>query len=196
MVYNYSKPCIAVLIVISFFLNSCDSQKQSKDIESILGRTQNYGTIPEFSGTTDANVKMTQKDLSGKLWLVSFFFSSCGDICPKLNAVKSSIVAKHTSDSIRFLSVTVDPETDTPETLKRHRQEMKFTDKRWTFIRMDNDSILERFMNGLMIGYAEQPQNHSARIILIDSKSHIRGYFDALDTQQVDSLESILRNMQ
>jgi hypothetical protein len=175
MVYNYSKPCIAVLIVISFFLNSCDSQKQSKDIESILGRTQNYGTVPEFSGTTDANVKM---------------------ICPKLNAVKSSIVAKHTSDSIRFLSVTVDPETDTPETLKRHRQEMKFTDKRWTFIRMDNDSILERFMNGLMIGYAEQPQNHSARIILIDSKSHIRGYFDALDTQQVDSLESILRNMQ
>ena len=73
---------------------------------------------------------------------------------------------------------------------------MKFTDKRWTFARMSNDTILETLMNGLLVGYAENPENHTARIIVIDSKSQIRGYYNALDPQQVDSLESILRKLQ
>lgn len=192
-----SKSILLILMVLSFFLNACnDSQSQSKDIKSILLEHRVYGTIPGFTGNTDAQKQMTQEEIKGKMWLISFFFASCGDICPKLNAVKSKIIANNPSDSLRFLSVTVDPDTDTPEFLKKHRQEMKFTDKRWTFIRMNTDSILEQFMNGLLIGYAENPENHTARIILIDSKSQIRGYFDALDQQQVDSLESILRKLQ
>ena len=192
-----TKSIILILLVHSFFLNACiDTQRQSKDIESVLSEHRVYGQTPVFSGITDTQVEMTQMDLTGKMWLVSFFFASCGDICPKLNAVKSTIVANHRTDSLRFLSVTVDPETDTPDFLKKHRQVMKFTDKRWTFIRMNNDTILQNFMNGLLVGYAQNPENHTARIILIDSKSQIRGYFDALDQQQVDSLESILRKLQ
>jgi len=48
----------------------------------------------------------------------------------------------------------------------------------------------------MLVGYAENPQNHTARLILLDSNSRIRGYFDALDKQQVDSLESILEKVQ
>jgi len=195
MVLNNSKPHVLVLMMISFFLISCDSSQQSNDIESILANTRSYGTVPAFTGMTDQQVEMSRKDLQGRLWLVSFFFASCGDICPRLNAVKSKIITHHPSDSLRFLSVTVDPENDTPAFLQKHRQEMKFSDKRWSFIRMNNDSILKNFMDGLLIGYAENPENHTARIILIDSKSRIRGYFDALDPQQVDSLESILRKL-
>lgn len=197
MIKKSSRSLIMTLLLISFFLNACvDSQQQPKDIQSILSENRVYGKLPEFSGITDSQKEMTQDDLKGKMWLVSFFFASCGDICPKLNAVKSKIVSQNPSDSLRFLSVTVDPETDTPDFLKKHRQEMKFTDNRWSFIRMKNDSILEQFMNGLLVGYAENPENHTARIIVIDSKSQIRGYFDALDPQQVDSLESVLRKLQ
>jgi protein SCO1/2 len=180
-----------------FFFNACvDSQEKSKDIQSVLSELRVYGTTPDFLGITDSKTELTSKDLHGKLWLISFFFASCGDICPKMNAVKSKIIANNKSDSLRFLSVTVDPETDTPEFLSKHRREMKFSDNRWLFLRMKNDSILQQFMNGLLVGYSENPENHSARIILIDSKFQIRGYFDALDTKHVDSLESILRNLQ
>ena len=196
MIKKYSKSIMMALILTSFFLNACVDSQQPKDIESILSENIVYGKIPEFSGMTDTESEITQKDLKGKLWLVSFFFASCGDICPKLNAVKSKIIANNPSDSLRFLSVTVDPETDTPAFLNKHRREMKFTDKRWTFARMSNDTILETLMNGLLVGYAENPENHTARIIVIDSKSQIRGYYNALDPQQVDSLESILRKLQ
>ena len=197
MFKNNSKLLLVALIMISFFFNACvDSQEKSKDIQSVLSELRVYGTTPDFLGITDSQTELTSKDLHGKLWLISFFFASCGDICPKMNAVKSKIIANNKSDSLRFLSVTVDTETDTPEFLSKHRREMKFSDNRWLFLRMKNDSILQQFMNGLLVGYSENPENHSARIILIDSKSQIRGYFDALDTKHVDSLESILRNLQ
>lgn len=197
MLKNYSKLLLVALMLVMFFFNACvDSQEKSKDIQSVLSELRVYGTTPDFLGLTDSQTELTSKDLHGKLWLVSFFFASCGDICPKMNAVKSKIIANNKSDSLRFLSVTVDPETDTPEFLSKHRREMKFSDNRWLFLRMKNDSILQQFMNGLLVGYSENPENHSARIILIDSKSQIRGYFDALDTKHVDSLESILRNLQ
>ena len=196
MFKNYSKPLFVVLIMISCVFNACvDSQEQPKDIQSTLSELRVYGITPDFSGITDTQTELTSKDLQGKMWLVSFFFASCGDICPKMNAVKSNIIANHKSDSLHFLSVTVDPETDTPEFLSKRRKEMKFLDNRWLFLRMKNDSILKHFMNGLLVGYSENPENHSARIILIDSKSQIRGYFDALDTKHVDSLESILRKL-
>jgi len=197
MLKNYSKLLLVALILVTFFFNACvDSQEKSKDIESVLSELRVYGTTPDFLGITESQTELTSKDLHGKLWLISFFFASCGDICPKMNAVKSKIIANHTSDSLRFLSVTVDPETDTPEFLSKHRREMKYSDNRWLFLRMKDDSILQHFMNGLLVGYSENPENHSARIILIDSKSQIRGYFDALDTKHVDSLESILRKLQ
>jgi len=197
MLKNYSKLLLVALILVTFFFNACvDSQEKSKDIESVLSELRVYGTTPDFLGITDSQTELTSKDLHGKLWLISFFFASCGDICPKMNAVKSKIIANNKSDSLRFLSVTVDPETDTPEFLSKHRREMKFSDNRWLFLRMKNDSILQQFMNGLLVGYSGNPENHSARIILIDSKSKIRGYFDALDTKHVDSLESILRKLQ
>jgi protein SCO1/2 len=197
MLKNYSKLLLVALMLVTFFFNACvDSQEKSKDIQSVLSELRVYGTTPDFLGITDSQTELTSKDLHGKLWLISFFFASCGDICPKMNAVKSKIIANNKSDSLRFLSVTVDPETDTPEFLSKHRREMKFSDNRWLFLRMKNDSILQQFMNGLLVGYSENPENHSARIILIDSKSKIRGYFDALDTKHVDSLESILRNLQ
>ena len=197
MLKNYSKLLLVALILVTFFFNACvDSQEKSKDIESVLSELRVYGTTPDFLGITESQTELTSKDLHGKLWLISFFFASCGDICPKMNAVKSKIIANHTSDSLRFLSVTVDPETDTPEFLSKHRREMKYSDNRWLFLRMKDDSILQHFMNGLLVGYSEIPENHSARIILIDSKSQIRGYFDALDTKHVDSLESILRKLQ
>jgi len=197
MLKNYSKLLLVALILVTFFFNACvDSQEKSKDIESVLSELRVYGTTPDFLGITESQTELTSKDLHGKLWLISFFFASCGDICPKMNAVKSKIIANNKSDSLRFLSITVDPETDTPEYLSKHRREMKYSDNRWLFLRMKDDSILQHFMNGLLVGYSEIPENHSARIILIDSKSKIRGYFDALDTKHVDSLESILRKLQ
>jgi len=192
-----AKSCIMILLTGSFFLNSCvQSERTQQPSNDPFASLKEYGSLPEFTGYTDENKQANSSLLKSKTTVISFFFTSCGDICPKLNLVKSRIVKNHASESLRFISVTVDPLTDTPSHLREHRQLMQFTDKRWSFVRMDNDSILESFMNGMLIGYAENPQNHTARLILLDSKSRIRGYFDALDKQQVDSLESILEKVQ
>lgn len=197
MCITHAKSLIMILLTGSFFLNSCvqseSTQQQSNDP---LASLNVYGSLPDFTGITDENKPANFSLLKNKVSIISFFFSSCGDVCPKLNTVKSKIVKNHASDALRFMSVTVDPLTDTQQHLREHRQLMQYTDRRWVFVRMDNDSTLESFMNGMLVGYAENPQNHTARLILVDSKSRIRGYFDALDKKHVDSLESILEKVQ
>lgn len=181
-----------ILLMFSFFLNSCVKSNNTQQIKNSFASLSVYGNLPSFKGMTDSEKEIDEKLLKDKVSIISFFFSSCGDVCPKLNAVKSSIVKTYQSDKLRFLSVTVDPLNDTPSQLNNHRKVMGFSDKRWLFVRMHSDTILESFMNGMLIGYAENPQNHTARMILVDSKSRIRGYFDALDRKQIDSLKSIL----
>ncbi|MGA1277063.1 MAG: SCO family protein [Candidatus Kapaibacteriota bacterium] len=181
-----------ILLMFSFFLNSCVKSNNTQHTKNTLASLSVYGNLPSFKGITDSEKEIDEKSLKDKVSIISFFFSSCGDVCPKLNAVKSSIVKTYQSDKLRFLSVTVDPLNDTPSQLNNHRNVMGFSDKRWLFVRMHSDTILESFMNGMLIGYAENPQNHTARMILVDSKSRIRGYFDALDRKQIDSLKSIL----
>ena len=196
MFTSETRSCLMILLT-SFFLISCvQSNKTQKQSSDPFASLTIYGKLPEFSATTDLDSIVNAAMLKNKICLVSFFFSSCGDICPKLNAVKHAIVKKNGSDKLRFVSVTVDPNTDVPSTMRNHRQLMGFTDKRWLFVRMHNDTILEQFMNGMLIGYAENPQNHTARLILVDSLSRIRGYFDALDRKQIDSLQSILKKVQ
>lgn len=181
-----------ILLMFSFFLNSCVKSNNTQQTKNSFASLSVYGNLPSFKGMTDSEKEIDEKSLKDKVSIISFFFSSCGDVCPKLNAVKSSIVKTYQSDKLRFLSVTVDPLNDTPSQLNNHRKVMGFSDKRWLFVRMHSDTILESFMNGMLIGYAENPQNHTARMILVDSKSRIRGYFDALDHKQIDSLKSIL----
>jgi len=197
MCLTLAKSLIMILLTSSFFLNSCvQSERTQHQTNDPFASLNVYGSLPEFTGYTDENKPANTTMLKSKVSIISFFFTSCGDVCPKLNTVQSRIVKNHASNALRFMSVTVDPLTDTQQHLREHRQLMQFTDKRWFFVRMDNDSTLESFMNGMLVGYAENPQNHTARLILLDSNSRIRGYFDALDKKQVDSLESILEKVQ
>lgn len=186
-----------LFLIISFFLNSCldSTDKNHQKLADPFDSLSLYGMLPEFSGVNDSGVSVKKKTLQKKIWLMSFFFTSCGDICPKLNAVQKSMVKKHISEKLGFISFTVDSEVDTPVHLKTHRSQMGFDDARWQFVRMDHDTILESFMNGMLVGYSDNPQNHSARFILIDTAFRIRGYFDALDKKQIDSLDMILNRM-
>jgi protein SCO1/2 len=148
--------------------------------------------IPVFEGQDDGGTLFTDKEMKGHYWLTSFFFSTCQDICPRLNSVVNKLTTITKSDKIKFLSITVDPEHDTPPVLLAHRNEQGFLDKRWKFLNIYRDSLLHLTTGGFLVGSVDNPANHSARIILIDTAMNIRGYFDAFDSVKVQQLTRIL----
>ena len=81
------------------------------------------GPAPEFVLTTQDGERLSLKELRGKVVAVTFIYASCADTCPLLTAKMAGLQAHLGADfgpKVFFLSITVDPERDTPEVLKRY----------------------------------------------------------------------------
>lgn len=92
---------------------------------------------PEFTLTKQDGKRLTLKDLRGKVLAVTFIFASCADTCPLLTAKMVDIQNRLGSDfgaKVYFASITVDPERDTPDVLKRYAEAYKVNPAGWAFL--------------------------------------------------------------
>jgi protein SCO1/2 len=100
-------------------------------------RLAKIGPAPEFALATQDGARLALRDLRGKVVAVTFIYASCVDTCPLLTAKLAGLQAKLGSDfgsRVFFASVTVDPERDTPEVLKRYAQAHGANPAGWAFL--------------------------------------------------------------
>lgn len=100
-------------------------------------RLAKIGPAPEFTLTTQDNARLSLGDLLGKVVAVTFIYTSCADTCPLLTAKLAGLQAKLGADfgpKVFFASVTVDPERDTPEVLKRYARAHGANPAGWAFL--------------------------------------------------------------
>jgi len=92
---------------------------------------------PEFMLTNQAGERVRLTDLRGKVLAVTFIYTSCADTCPILTAKMASLQSKLGSafgPHVRFISITVDPEIDTPEVLGRYAAAQGANLGGWSFL--------------------------------------------------------------
>lgn len=85
--------------------------------------------------TSHEGAPFGSKDLEGKVYIANFFFTSCPSICPELTRAMQKLEDRiGDNEHIRFVSFTVDPETDTPEKLRAYREKFGITTDHWIFL--------------------------------------------------------------
>jgi protein SCO1/2 len=92
---------------------------------------------PEFTLTKQDGKRLALKELRGKVLAITFIFASCADTCPLLTAKMVGIQDRLGSafgEKVYFLSITVDPERDTPDVLKRYADAHKANLAGWAFL--------------------------------------------------------------
>jgi len=95
------------------------------------------GPAPAFSLTTQNGARLALKDLRGKVVAVTFIFASCADTCPLLTAKLAGLQERLGADfgtRVFFAVITVDPERDTPQVLKRYAQAHGANLAGWAFL--------------------------------------------------------------
>jgi len=100
-------------------------------------RLSKIGSAPEFTLTTQDNLRLSLRDLRGKVVAVTFMYASCTDTCPLLTAKLAGLQTKLGADfgpKVFFVSVTVDPGRDTPKVLRRYAQAHGANPVGWTFL--------------------------------------------------------------
>ena len=83
------------------------------------------GPAPAFTLITQEGTRLSPEALRGKIVALTFIYASCADTCPLLTAKMAGLQARLGTDfgaRVFFVSVTVDPERDTSEVLKRYAQ--------------------------------------------------------------------------
>ena len=99
---------------------------------------------PEFTLTSQDRAQVALKNMRGKVVAVAFIYTFCVDTCPILTPMMSFIQDQLGADfgaKIAFVSITVDPERDSPEVLKEYAQAFGANLAGWSFLTGPWDAI-------------------------------------------------------
>ncbi len=196
--------------MITLGLSACQSAQESSQGElPILGRrevvekvvngeTQTdtvYHQIANFNFVNQDSMSITNADVSGKVYVADFFFTSCPTICPVMKTQMLRVYeAFKDQDDFAILSHTIDPEYDTVALLKDYALRLGVNDaSTWHFLTGDKEHIYEIGQQSYMVTAGEDKDEpggyiHSGAFILVDPHGHIRGIYDGTEANQVDKL--------
>ena len=142
-------------------------------------RLSKIGPAPEFTLTNQDGKRIALRDLRGKVLAITFIFASCADTCPLLTAVMAGIqdrLGPAFGRDVYFVSITVDPERDTPEVLKRYAAAHRANTAGWAFLTGTQTDIRE-VAKGYGIYYGKTPRgdvDHTFLTSLVDPRGTLR----------------------
>jgi protein SCO1/2 len=148
------------------------------------------GPVADFVLTDQAGGPFDSKDLQGKVWVASFFFTNCPAVCWRMNQALAAWQQAHPASHVRFVSITCDPVNDTPAALARYAEHFKADPARWTFLTGDIETIQAIGQDSFKISVVEK--DHTDRACVVDRKGQIRGRFRLTEPDQVEMLERLL----
>ena len=152
------------------------------------------GSIPSFEFTDSDGNLISQEELSGKIWVADFIFTTCTMACPVMTGNMNLIhKAFKNNDKVRIVSISVYPEYDTPEILKEYASRYNANTNRWHFLTGPEENVKRVIKNGFRMGDYEDIIFHSEKFALVDQNGNIRGYYNGIKTDDIKTLKKDIR---
>ncbi|NOY42504.1 MAG: SCO family protein [Planctomycetes bacterium] len=147
--------------------------------------------LKEFELTERSGKQFRSRDMLGKVWVTSFFFASCPGTCPRLNANIKYLNSLEELQDVTWVSITVDPDTDTLSVLSEYAKGFQADPERWLFCRGDLGYIkrVGKDVFSLPINW----KGHNEHAVVIDKFGKVRGMYDASSRSQSKKLALLLK---
>tara|TARA_B100000029_G_scaffold511214_1_gene604618 strand:- start:6710 stop:7303 length:594 start_codon:yes stop_codon:yes gene_type:complete len=172
---------LAALLIIAFSLNSILSKKS---IELPI-----LSELIDFQLVNQNGEVFTKNDLLGKIWIADFIFTTCAGPCPIMSNQFSELQVRYRNFSnLNLLSISVNPEFDTPIVLREYGERYSADNEKWKFLTGEKENIHKLAVEGFKIGSIEDPIFHSTRFVLIDRFARIRGYYISSELKEMQKL--------
>jgi len=141
--------------------------------------------MPNYPFTNSLGEKVELKDFAGQAYAFSFIFTRCPfpTFCPRMNnnfeaAYKQLIAMPNAPTNWHLLSISFDPEFDTPQRLKEYSATYNPDPKKWSWVTgamIEIDAITEQL--GLVFTFENNTYNHTLRTAVVDKNGVIRQIF-------------------
>ena len=164
------------------------------------------GQVSDFVLTERSGKVVTLESLAGTVWVADFMFTSCTTICPMMSTRMQQLQDRTKNLSgVKLVSISVDPEVDTPERLARYATRYNADPDRWWFLTGDKKEIYELSRASFLLSVMAVSEKdrapgvdavtHSRKFVLMDKQSRIRGYYDGEIAQSVDALARDIKRL-
>jgi protein SCO1/2 len=168
-----------------------------------------YGPAPPFQLTDQYGATFSSQSLAGRVTLLDFVYTHCTDACPLLSATFQQAQRKLSDEKllgsrVMLVSLSVDPQHDTPAVLAEYGQQFKADANGWKLLTGDWDQVYDVVTGFKVATRPPRPAvdaaapggtelTHSTRIVLIDAQQQVRAYLEGQDATADDLVNAVKR---
>ena len=125
--------------------------------------------------------------LTGKVWVADFIYTNCPAECPMMSS-KMKRLSEQVSPDVQLISISVDPEHDTPAALKRFASRYGAPTPQWTFLTGTPETVHLLAWSTFHVGDLIGKMQHSTKFVLVDQRGFIRGYYSSFEPEGMQTL--------
>ncbi len=162
--------------------------------------------LPDFALTNQNGQVITPANLLGQVWVADVIFTQCPGPCPKMTERMSELQsALPPSLPVKLVTLTTDPEHDSPAVLKRYGERFKAQFDRWMFLTGSKQQIALLARQGLkLVAEETRPEDrvsdedlflHSTVFVIVDKHGRLRGSFDSTEPDFQKKILSAIKSL-
>jgi protein SCO1 len=147
------------------------------------------GAVAPFMLTSQESQPVALADFTNRVWLADIIFTRCAGPCPRLTAQMRQVQdALPKESAAKLVTLTTDPEFDTPAVLKKYGDRFGADFHRWAFLTGTKSEIAALAANSLKLSAQpvkpEEQKNaadlfiHTTIFVLVDKRAQLRGFFE------------------
>ena len=147
------------------------------------------GAISDFALTNQAGRAVSLADLRGQVWIADIIFTRCPGPCLKMTRqMKELQDALPAASKARLVTLTTDPDFDTPPVLAKYAGRFNADTNRWMFLTGTKKEISALGGGSLKLSAVEvKPEErksendlfiHSTIFVVVDKQARLRGVFE------------------
>jgi len=167
-------------------------------------KMQPIGTVQPFAFYNQDGKTVTDKNVTGKVYVATFFFTTCTSVCPRLNNNLKPVYSQFKNEGdFLILSFTCDPSNDSVPRLKWYADSiLKVDASKWVFLTGNKDSLYAMARHSYMI---DDPKNetqtgetdflHTQLIALVNRKGEVVKIYDGLKSSEINQMQVEIKKL-
>jgi len=158
--------CLGLLAVPLVSVAEATREAAKADEAAAEEKARKFFTDLEVVDQNGKKLRFYSDVLKGRVVLINFIFTNCPDACPmvthKLMQVRN-LMAESIKDDVWFISVSVDPERDTPEAMKEFATKQGVDESRWLFLTGSKENLT--YIVKQLGQYTQEVEAHSTLML-------------------------------
>ncbi|MBT2662401.1 SCO family protein [Bacillus sp. ISL-45] len=171
--------------------------------DSGLKDAKNY-PIEDFTFTNQNGESISKADFKDKVWVASFIFTNCADVCPPMTANMAKLqdmMKEEGLEDVEIVSFSVDPSVDSPEVLKEYGNKFNVDFTNWSFLTGYSQEEIEKFALENFKTLVKKPETgdqviHGTDFYLVDQNGDMRKYYTGLKEVPFEQIIEDIKTLQ